>query len=403
MAFVGTPLHLLLGQPDGALFVWDSTGQSAIERIWKWPGERIEQAVHTFSTDGRHVAYDDGKGVTHLWDVEGAEIDVTLAPVFAQGPMRLAVAPDGRLIAGMESAGSEEPWRTLALWDQSGRLLSRTLVDALIAPGVETRTYPKELIIGGPAPERSLALALGDGTVIMWDVSKPSRPQLLGAANFKIDAIAVSPIRPEIAIVNYEGAVSLWDPIGGQIEGLPGAVPGPKALAYSHDGRVLTAFALSDGTSRVVTWDLPSRQQRAAWMMYEKADDLASLVSEEIAHPEHAAIGPDGRLLALGNEGAVVSLWDLESHARITSLTLSSAEESLAFDADADRLMVAHASGVSHVDVSPRRLVARACEVAPRSLTPVEVQRYFDGATPPLSYQRVASPHANVRPNLPEN
>lgn len=377
MTFAGEDSRLLIAQADGGLSVWNTDVSSAIEDVRQWPGERIYHAVHAFSADGRHVAYSDGRDGVFLWDVRSADPPLRLPTVFENGPREMAVSADSERVIAMESAMGPNPWRTLAVWDAAGRLLSATLVDEAVVP-VEPNTLPKQMLIGAPGG-RLAAVLFVDGTVAAWDLSDPE-PRLRGACRSSGWQIAVNPAAPEIAIVDRRGSVSLWDPAEDRLEPLPGTADDVMALGYSDDGRTLLAFTSSDGSGWLHGWDLPTRRARASWLVFELGASAPGVA--DVTDPRFAAISADGRLLALGNSRAV-DLWDVAARGLLTALTLPADVESLAFDSEGS-LLAGHDDGVSRVEVSAPRLVARARETAGRPLNAAEIQRYFDGAAPPL-------------------
>ena len=373
MTFAGETGRLLVAQADGELSISDPAGSSPTDAQRPWPNYRIDGATHGISADGRHIAYLDGQHGLWMWDMEQADAPVALEPLFEYGPMVLAVSDDGQLIAGMESAMGEAPYRTLGLWSVDGRLLSRTLVDPQVAPGVETRTFPKQVAIGGPEG-RLAAVALGDGTVAAWDVSA-SAPRLLCVSRFRTSRIAVSPTGQEIAVADYRGTVSLWELPDDRLVPLEGEATDVATLAYSMDGSTLAAIAVPTGTVQLHLWDLPSRQQRQPWTLYEDTGRDFVPGSGEVTDPEYVAISRDGRLLALCRERGL-DLWDVTGHSFLISLTLPADAESLCFDSHGC-VLAGNAGGVSRIELNPQQLIAHARRVASRELTPAEVRRYL--------------------------
>jgi len=377
MTFAGESTRLLIAQLDGGFSVWDPDGRSPIEAVRPWPNYRIPTSVHGVSNNGRHVAYDDGQHGLWMWDMQHSDPPLPLEPLFERGPMVCTVSDDGQVVGGVESAAGDAQYRTLGLWAADGRLLSRTLIDPQLAPGVETRTYPQQLVFGGPNG-RLAALALGDGTVVIWDVSAPA-PRVIGASRFRTERIAVSPIQVQAAIVEYKGAVSVWDPVEDRLEPLPGEATDVKALAYSADGSTLAAVTVSSESVTLLVWDVASRQQRPAWTLFENADRSFVPGSAEVTDPNHVAISRDGRLLALCRERAL-DLWDTNTRAFVISLTLPKDAESVTFDRD-NGVLVGHADGVSRIELDPAQLIALTRYTASRELTPAEARRYLDAST----------------------
>ena len=98
--------------------------------------------------------------------------------------------------------------------------------------------------------------------------------------------------------------------------------------------------------------------------------------------PETLSISPDGTSFAIA-DNETVAIWDLESHALLGAFRVPQRVDALAFASGGDDLLAGHFDGISRLDVGHRRLVARACEVAGRTLTPAEVKRFLGDASAP--------------------
>jgi WD40 repeat protein len=234
-----------------------------------------------------------------------------------------------------------------------------------------------------------LAAVFANGAIVAWDVGTASQPRFLDAHTLaeKVEAMAIHPTTKELALAGRRGSVSIWNLDTGDMHTLPGALTDVVALAYSQDGASLTAFApasyFGDKTSRIVSWDLASRQRRAEWVM-DARDKFTMSLSGHSLGSRDVTISPDGTVLALTDSGTV-ALWDLESHALVGAFRVADRVESLMFVAGGEYLLAKHFDGLSRLEVGPRRLAERARQVAGRSLTADEATRFLGDLRPDYS------------------
>jgi WD40 repeat protein len=155
---------------------------------------------------------------------------------------------------------------------------------------------------------RVLASGSSDGTVQLWDMSNPARPQPLGApfaaATGVVDSVAFSPRGSILATGSGDGAVRLWDvsdpadpvPLG---QPLAGSASYVLSVSFSWNGRMLASGG-SDGTIHL--WDVTSPAH---------ARPLGSPVNASTGPVNSVAFSRDGRVLASGGGDGTVRLWDV--------------------------------------------------------------------------------------------
>ena len=92
------------------------------------------------------------------------------------------------------------------------------------------------------------------------------------------------------------------------------------------------------------------------------------------------AFGLGGTVLAAGDASGDVELWDVTLRRRLGTPLPRTGGALVAFDDTGDRLVTGGADGEVVVwDVSPDELSRRACQVAGRTLTHEEWDRYLPG------------------------
>jgi WD40 repeat protein len=115
----------------------------------------------------------------------------------------VAFAPNGNILA----TGSLD--RTVILWDVTNPTRPRRLGLPLVGQtrGVRTVTFD--------SAGNTLATGSGDGTVILWDVSDPARPRRLGSAltahSGPVNSVLFFPDGNTLATGSDDRSTILWD------------------------------------------------------------------------------------------------------------------------------------------------------------------------------------------------
>jgi WD40 repeat protein len=371
--------RVIVAQSEGGVSLWDPAISSAFEFDRPWLDGHEQSVPHAVSADGRHVLDATRQGTIRLSDVtSGTALVSTRFP----SPKVLAVSADADLVAAVDTAGGPASWRTLAVWDASGRTRLRAQIDRRVAPLIEPRTFPTQLLIAGPPDQHLVGVALGDGTAAAWAIDA-KESHLLGVRR-EAARIAVNPRGSELAVADRDGVVSIWEPQSGRVKRLPGAAGRVMALSYSDDAHALAAVIMGRDGVAFVRWDLIGGGEPVSWTFTH-----SPLVEGGVA------ISGDLRLLAVAAESAV-DVWDTEAQAIITSRVVAGIE-SMTFDREGG-LVAGRLDGVTYIDLNPARLAGYVCGITARTLTAEESQRYL-GAASPSAFADAASP-SHSRPLL---
>jgi WD40 repeat protein/predicted Ser/Thr protein kinase len=254
-----SPPLLLAGGMDGSISPWDlATGRAgppafldAQTRAERQTWERVrslglpmtpdfkEAAWRmALSPDGRLLAVAGNHGTVKLWQLPGLREEALLQPR-SDTPACVAFSPDGTTLA-LSTRGE------IQLWDVAGRRLRDTLV-------------------GQREPVLALAFApdgqtLASGTygwhVTLWDVAGRRPQAILTGHRAAVSALAFSPNGKTLASGSWDGTVKLWRTARGEelltLEGHTGRI---HAVAFSPDGRTLASGGESSlGGGEVCLW-----------------------------------------------------------------------------------------------------------------------------------------------------
>ncbi|MFC4532916.1 TIR domain-containing protein [Sphaerisporangium dianthi] len=301
---MGTPRHVLTGHAEG---VWPvvlspsgelvaAGGADGVMRVWSaatgeplasLPGHTspIYSAVFL---PGRLVTGDAG-GAIRVWDLATGRLSHSLTG--HQGTVyRLALSPDGRLLAAGDHTGAVKIWNP-----------------ATGAPLHDLRGHTGRVYALDFHPSGDL-LVSGDtiGAVRLWD-PRTGRPQgALAGHSGAVYQVLFSPGGDTLATGDSDGVVRMWEPdTGRQRAELSGHRGSVWPFAFRPDGRQL-ATASNDGTARL--WDPETGQCRQTLRGHGRRINAVRFSA-------------DGTMLATcGNDG-YVRLWDPRTGRRLRELT----------------------------------------------------------------------------------
>jgi WD40 repeat protein len=284
------------------------------------PKERTKLKGHknfeslAFSPDGKTLA-SAGAGGVKLWDPKSGKETLSLE---ADGKTRaggaVAFSPDGKVLAtnavgngvklfdpatGRELKALADSQGAKALaFSPDGNSLATTAGTWDLGTGLRRHTAGDQFCVAYSPDGKSIAL--GGNSLALYDAATGEKIRKLGDEGHALWAVAFRPDGKAVASLGLTSKVRLWDPATGmELSELEGAerfeshgLPARPSLAISADGKLLAVGEEGEG---VWLWDLTSRKK------------IATL--KRASGP--VAFSRDGRTLATGGEDEAILLWDL--------------------------------------------------------------------------------------------
>lgn len=227
----------------------------------------------------------------------------------------IALLPDGRIVTGGAGVGSDprdgsDPHGDgrILLWDRSrpgrpeelGVQQGGTSAIAVLPTG--------HIASGGASYQFRYDYRYEAELLLVWDPARPGRSRRLGSQRGGIDTIAVL-ADGRVATSNYDdGRIMLWDPSFRATPHLLGVESyGVGAMTALPDGRLLTCSGFKEqhhhGAGRILLWN----PDRAGLTASRHGSDTVTQVS---TLPDGRIVGVEGDSLGIGT--ARVVLWDPE-------------------------------------------------------------------------------------------
>jgi WD40 repeat protein len=300
-----------LSNVKGEVKLWDVAGRKERATL---RGELGDSYGLAFTPDGQtlvvgHHQRDAKAGPTggiSLWDVATGRRKALLRHTPSRGVARLALAPDGKTLAAVESwkEGEKGAYKScVTLWDLAGGQA-----------------------VAGLAEESAGALAFSpDGKVLAWSAyvikdrqtadvlvrrrdlaNQQDLPALANTAGKNpLNSLAFFPDGRALAGADFAGNILLWDTASAKARTTIKQEDRRRvtSLAFAPDGKTLAAaVGARPGHDHepglIILWDAATGQRRLT---------LTGHTNEVLS----VAFSPDGKRLASGSSDRTVRLWDM--------------------------------------------------------------------------------------------
>jgi WD40 repeat protein/DNA-binding SARP family transcriptional activator len=349
--------------------VWDLSGSHRLDRPftagtgfpgWPWfamsPEGRMLAVVSCLACNGTG-------GTITLIDM--ADLHVVRRIRYAHStPEALAFSPDGATLA-VSSVSNEERWQDTRLWDvASGRMTA-------ILHGIPV--LHQRLTWMGFSPDGSMLVGGGTGTpphgglVYVWRPATPNQPADRFRTPRTVEELDFTHDGSQVVLSTGwgdGGYFMLWDTAAQRIvKTVHADAAGVLTADVSTDGRTLMT---GGQTGAVRLWDLATGKPLGGPLT-----GLGGLV-------DTVDLAPDGSTAVGADTAGNVLLWDVRIRSAIGDAVpgpVAGRNAAASFTPDGRSVVVVSDTGAGWVwDVDPSDWLARACQVAGRSLTRQEWQ-----------------------------
>jgi WD40 repeat protein/tRNA A-37 threonylcarbamoyl transferase component Bud32 len=345
---------------DGTAIAWDLARDRRLGRPFTFTHDRTFSKTGydghpgEFSPDGRLIAVGLKEQGIALRDAH--KLTPVAAPLLETGGevKNLAFSSDGQKLAAVTDEG------TLTLWD----VASQSRLHGPLTAGYGAAMRPGV----GFNPDGSTLATASEVGVRLWDVATGDSLSELGFGGdandlaFSADGEMIAFARP------FEGGAEVLDVATRKSIATADGTPGGDtdlSVALSPDGRLLAV----GGFGRAVRlWDV-----RTGKLVHELDQGGYGAFTLEFS--------PDGRTLAVSGFEPVASLWDVATGTQIgPQLTAGDRRTMIDLSPDGRRLLETHGNGRGAVwDVDPESWERRACDLANRTLTRREWEKFLPG------------------------
>lgn len=322
-----------------------------------------------FDPDGKVIAAGGSDNAIRLWDVEtgnpratlfGHESTITSLAFSRSGADVAAGAVDGTIRIwdllkkpSTERAFLERERVAVALdFHPTKPLLTAGYYCTDCTPADSWNTETRKLESGWkPAnpthrlvysPDGKLiATAAEDNVARIHDAETGERIAVLTGHQNYIRALAFSPDSRRLATGSLDSTIRVWDVAAGRelfrLQGF--SADSIMSVAYSPDGSMIAAAARDES---IRLWDANSGQG----ILILRSEGKIKFENNRALHPKCLAFRPDGKMLASGSEGGVITLWDVAAEREAAVLRdHASAIAQVSFSPDGERLLSASVDG----------------------------------------------------------
>ena len=321
MEFSPDSSRLAVAGLDRKVHIWDAV---SVTELFTLSGHTEFIRIIAFSADGTHLASGASDGTIKIWSLEPSS---EVFPIqLMGGTNRLAVSPDGALLAATSSALTSNEWDALTVWNaQNGDIVYERKPHTDFPLAIAFSPDSKELATGG-----------GDHTIKVWKAATGDMQFSIDVEDDVVWDIAYHPDGQQFAVVGSEGMIRFYDRATAKaLSSWDAGIGWLAGVAFSPDGSRLAIVGGDTNDGKV--WDTITGKE------------ILTLIGHTSAN-WGVAFSPDGtRIVTCGNDGTA-RVWDAATGKLLLTLSGHTGVIVTArFSPDGTRIATASLDGTNRV------------------------------------------------------
>jgi WD40 repeat protein len=325
--------RILTASADGTARLWDASPWQRLEVL---PDEEGIVTGVAFSPSGEQLAAANQDRFSTVWNLRTEKSKPLKGPEGVRYSAQFS--PNGKEIVTSSQNG------TATIWNAQSHTQIRTL-PAHVPAGAQA---VKDAVFS--PDEDEIATADHDGTATIWNARTGASLHVLSVGPGSVERVAWSPNSSEVATASEDGTAIIWSVRGSHPRPLEtlhvseavlsvafspngdllvtGSRNGTAQLWSAHDPgerRALRTFGGDDGPIYGVMFNgngqvVTASEDGVVGIWDTRTGNPLTIMTSHEGIVFGAAFDPQGRELAMANEGATVSIWSTELSGSIQSL-----------------------------------------------------------------------------------
>lgn len=316
LAFAADNVRLVAGGGDKVLRLFDSNAGTAVQEYPPMPEAITSVAI---APDAKSLASVDSKGTISLWSTPAENKPGLLLAIFERPAPAISAAflADNKTVAA-------------ASGDKIVRFFELPPPPVVNLAGHKGQIYGVAFSPDG----KMAATAAADNSIILWDLATGTAAKTLAGHTAQVYSVAFSPDGKQLVSGSGDKNVTLWDIAEGKaIKSFAGAQDAVYQVAFVSGG----THVLAGGVDKLLhLWEVASGSEVRTFA--GAPDEIYGM-----------SISPSGKRLATSGYGGSLVIWDFESAKPLHQQNLSFGAFSVAYHPGGAQVVVGNNDGKAYI------------------------------------------------------